>query len=283
MVRLDFDIGLHYTVLDDSCDFVFNIHAARTRRQTVLQETLEIDQPVATALQQDAATGTRLLRLRARAGPLALHYRASVAIEHHVAAAQQIDEVPVDELPEAVLPYLRPSRYCQSDRLQRFAYYEFGHLPRGYRRVLAIQDWVRRRVAFRPQSSDPSTSAMDTLVEQLGVCRDFAHLMIALCRAANLPARFVSSIDYGADPALGPPDFHAYVEVYLGRRWYIFDPSGLALPMAFVRIGTGRDAADVAFATLFGGVRSTVPQIGVRIAAGGAAPLATDAALSTDD
>ena len=86
------------------------------------------------------------------------------------------------------------------------------------------------------------------------MCRDFAHLMIALCRAVNIPARFATGTDYGADPALGPPDFHAYVEVYLGDRWYIFDPSGTAIPMGFVRFGTGRDAADVAFATIFGGV-----------------------------
>ncbi len=98
-------------------------------------------------------------------------------------------------------------------------------------------------------------------LERVGVCRDFAHLMIALCRAVNIPARFATGTDYGADPALGPPDFQAYVEVYLGDRWYIFDPSGTAIPMGFVRFGTGRDAADVAFATIFGGVRSRAPLI----------------------
>ena len=85
--------------------------------------------------------------------------------------------------------------------------------------------------------------------------------MIALCRAVNIPARFASGTDYGADPALGPPDFHAYVEAYLGDRWFIFEPSGTAIPMGLVRLGTGRDAADVAFATIFGGVRSQAPVI----------------------
>jgi transglutaminase-like putative cysteine protease len=89
----------------------------------------------------------------------------------------------------------------------------------------------------------------------------FTHLMIALCRAVNILAPFVTGIDYGADPILGPTDFHAYVEVYLGDRWYIFDPSGVAIPMGFVRIGTGRDAADSAFATIFGGVRGAAPAI----------------------
>ncbi len=93
------------------------------------------------------------------------------------------------------------------------------------------------------------------------MCRDFAHLMIALCRALSIPARFTTGTDYGADPALGPPDFHAYVEVYLGRRWYIFDPSGTSIPMGFVRFGTGRDASDVAFATIFGNVVTHAPVV----------------------
>jgi transglutaminase-like putative cysteine protease len=102
---------------------------------------------------------------------------------------------------------------------------------------------------------------MDTLVEQRGVCRDFAHLMIALCRAVNIPARFVTGIDYGAAAELGLPDFHAYVEVFLGDRWYMFDPTGITAPMGLVRIGTGRDAADVSFATIFGNVKSQAPVI----------------------
>ena len=120
----------------------------------------------------------------------------------------------------------------QSDRLLRFAFNEFGHLWHGYSRVQAIRDWVVERVKFRSNSSDVNTSAIDTLVEGTGVCRDFAHLMIALCRALNIPARFATGIDYGADPALGPTDFHAYVEVFLGDRWYIFDASGVAIPKA---------------------------------------------------
>jgi transglutaminase-like putative cysteine protease len=142
---------------------------------------------------------------------------------------------------------------------------EFGHLRQGYSRVQAIRDWVLNCVTFRLNSSTGNTSAVDTLVEQVGVCRDFAHLMIALCRAVNIPARFATSIDYGADPALGLTDFHAYVEVYLGDRWYIFDPSGVAIPMGFVRICTGRDAADSAFATIFGGVRGATPEINIEV------------------
>jgi transglutaminase-like putative cysteine protease len=101
-----------------------------------------------------------------------------------------------------------------------------------------------------------------------GVCRDFAHLMIALCRAINIPARFATGIDYGADPILGPTDFHAQVEAYLGDRWYLFDPSGTAIPMGFVRFGTGRDAAGVALATIFGPVVSSAPRITIEVLPG---------------
>ncbi|HTD91077.1 MAG TPA: transglutaminase family protein [Burkholderiales bacterium] len=120
---------------------------------------------------------------------------------------------------------------------------------------------MRLRTAFLSGSSNESASAVDTLIEQVGVCRDFAHLMIALCRAVNIPARFVTGIDYGADPAMGPTDFHAYVEVFMGGRWYLFEPTGVSPPMGLVRIGTGRDAADVSFATLFGTITSTAPLI----------------------
>lgn len=155
-----------------------------------------------------------------------------------------------------MLGYLYPSRYCQSDRLLTLASNTFGMLKPGYGRPQAIRDWVNGHVRFASHSSNSNTSALDTLIDQVGVCRDFAQLMIALCRAMNIPARYATGTDYGSDPALGPPDFQAYVEVYLGDSWYIFDPSGTAIPMGFVRFGTGRDAADVAFATMFGSVRT---------------------------
>src|SRR3989338_8461730 len=129
----------------------------------------------------------------------------------------------------------------------------------GYWWVLAIQDWVQRRTRFVSGSSNATTSAVDTVIEQAGVCRDFAHLMIALCRAVNIPARFVTGIDYASDPVFGPPDFHAYVEAFLGGRWYLFDTTGMVLPTGLIRLGTGRDAADVSFATIFGTVKSWSP------------------------
>jgi len=261
LVRLKFFIQLKYEIDQLGCDFIFSIHAAQTRHQLLVSESLGISQGLPYNLHTDPVTHTRFMRLHASAGPLMVSYEATVDINHYSAPPEQINEIPVADLPGMVLPYIYPSRYCQSDRLHRLAVKEFGHLWQGYSRVQAIRDWVLNRVTFRSNSSTGNTTAVDTLVEEVGVCRDFAHLMIALCRAVNIPARFATGIDYGADPALGPTDFHAYVEVYLGGRWYIFDPSGVAIPMGFVRIGTGRDAADSAFATMFGGVNGVAPVI----------------------
>jgi transglutaminase-like putative cysteine protease len=225
----------------------------------VVAESLEITQQLTQTLCADPETHTRHLRLKAFAGPLTLCYRATVDLDHYMAQPDALGEVAVADIPGHVLPYLYPSRYCQSDRLYHLAIREFGNIPQGYRRVQAIRDWVMQRITFRSNSSTSNTSALDTLVAEVGVCRDFAHLMIALCRALNIPARFATGIDYGADPILGPTDFHAYVEVYLGDRWYLFDPSGVAIPMGFLRFGTGRDASDSAFATIFGNVQGSAP------------------------
>ena len=261
MVRLKFSIELNYDITQPGCDFIFSIHAAQTPHQIVVSESLAISQPLLTNLYTDPVTHTRFLRLKAFAGPLTVHYEATVDLDHYTAAPEQLNEVAVANLPGPVLPYIYPSRYCQSDRLLRLATHEFGHLWQGYSRVQTIRDWVTQRVSFQSNTSTGNTTAIDTLVDEVGVCRDFAHLMIALCRAVNIPARFATGIDFGADPILGPTDFHAYVEAYIGDRWYIFDPSGGAIPMGFVRFGTGRDAADAAFATIFGGVVGTAPVI----------------------
>ena len=263
MVRLQFSIALQYEVGFPGADFIFNIQAARTRQQHIGSERLTMSQPLTTLAHTDAATQARSLRLSAQPGPLHVHYEATVDITHHVAEPAQVPEVPVAHLPPEVLPYLYPSRYCQSDRLGNLAMAQFGALPHGYTRVQAIQQWVQSQVTFKSNTSNSMTSAIDTLTDRVGVCRDFAHLMIAVCRALNIPARFTTGIDYGADPALGPTDFHAYVEVYLGHRWYLFDPSGTAIPMGFIRIGTGRDAADGSFATIFGSVASLPPVIAI--------------------
>ena len=268
MIRLRLALELDYEVLQPGSDFIFNIHAAHTERQLVLEEHLDLNQSVPWRVDTDPVTLNRYLRVSALPGPLRVRYNATVDLNHHVAQPGDIGEVPVAQLPTHVLRNIYPSRYCQSDRLLRLAMREFGHQQPGYARVQGIRDWVLQRTMFTPNTSNSNTSAVDTLLETVGVCRDFAHLMIALCRAINVPARFTTGIDYGADPALGPTDFHAYVEAYLGGRWYIFDPSGTAIPMGFVRFGTGRDAADVAFATIFGSVIAQAPRINIEVLPG---------------
>lgn len=268
MIRLRLALELDYEVLQPGSDFIFNIHAAHTERQTVSEEHLELSQSVPWRVDTDPVTLNRYLRVSAKPGPLRVRYNATVNLKHHLAQPASIHEVPVALLPTHVLRSIYPSRYCQSDRLLRLAMREFGQQPMGYSRVQGIRDWVLQRIAFTPNTSNSNTSAVDTLLDTVGVCRDFAHLMIALCRAVNVPARFTTGIDYGADPALGPTDFHAYVEAYLGDRWYIFDPSGTAIPMGFVRMGTGRDAADVAFATIFGSVIAQAPRISIEAVPG---------------
>lgn len=275
MVRLELSTQLAYEVLDAGCDFIFSIHAAHTPRQTVVHESLQLSQNLPVSFYTDPATQNRFLRVRAAEGPFTLNYGAVLDITHVEAQPRDLFELSAQALPGEVLTYLSPSRYCQSDRLLTLASNEFGHLPMGYSRAQAICDWVRHHVSFQGNTSNSNTSAIDTLIERVGVCRDFAHLMIALCRAVNIPARMTSGMDYGADPALGPPDFHAYVEVYLSDgasngadgesgRWFMFDPSGTAIPMGFVRFCTGRDAADIAFATIFGRVNAMQPVIRIR-------------------
>ncbi|URI06082.1 transglutaminase family protein [Aquincola tertiaricarbonis] len=286
MTQIQLNLELSYTVDAPGADFVFNIHPALTPAQTVTDEVLTLSQPVTPRLETDPHTHSRYLRLQAMPGELTLRYTARVGIHHHRADPWSIGEIPVGELPLDVVSYIYPSRYVPSDRLGRMALAQFGHLRRGYHRVQAIRDWVRNHVAFRSNTSTTSTTALDTLIDQAGVCRDFAHLMIALCRALNIPARMTTGTDFGADPSLGPPDFHAYVEVYLGHRWYLFDPSGTAIPMGLVRIGVGRDAADVAFSTIFGSVKGRPPVLSaVAVPDGtpsGGLPVHCMDALSTD-
>ncbi|MGZ5105186.1 MAG: transglutaminase-like domain-containing protein [Usitatibacter sp.] len=286
MVRLKFSIALSYEIAGDPGDFIFNIHAARTSAQTIVAERLTVDPPVEVKLFEDPVEGNRYARLRAAPGPLTVRYEATVDIAHHFASPDSVREVPIAELPAEALAYIYPSRYCESDRLRAVAAAEFGQVPMGYWRVVAIRDWVQRHTRFVSGSSNATTSAVDTLVARAGVCRDFAHLMIALCRALNIPARFATGIDYGSNPVFGPTDFHAYVEAFLGGRWYLFDPSGMTLPTGLVRLGVGRDAADVSFATIFGAVRSSAPLISIEAIEdaphGITLPLACVDAISTE-
>lgn len=259
-IRIGYTVDLNYEVFGPAA-FIFNIHAARSEQQRVLRETVVVDPPVDWRVETEPSLGNRLLRLRADAGRLDVRYVGNVEVAQHMAEPAQIVAGPIDALPAEVVRFLWPSRYCQADQLQQVAWREFGQMAAGHAQVEAVCRWVRSRVAFRAGTSTPATSALETLEHGVGVCRDFAHLTIALLRSLNYPARFVTGVDYGAPEELGPPDFHSYVEVYIGARWWLFDPTGMTPITGLIRIGTGRDAADVAFATMFGNVRGGMPKV----------------------
>ena len=285
MIRFDISIQLDYLVNTPS-DFVFVIQPTNTPYQRVTWEELVTEPNVTVAEETHGSPPVRHLRVHAEPGEFRLRYEGIVDLVHHFALPADIPETPIARLPASVLQYIYPSRYCQSDRLLAIARQEFGTMQPGYDRVEAIRRWVKSRTRFQVGSSHPGTSALDTYDCGMGVCRDFSHLMIAMCRALNIPARFATGIDYGADPALGPPDFHCYVEAFLGDRWWLFDPSEISPRMGLIRIATGRDASDVAFATIFGTVQWTMPRVKIHAvedpANGLVQPVRQDYAISTD-
>jgi transglutaminase-like putative cysteine protease len=238
---------LHYQVTAPT-SFLFHVTAANTPHQTVHSEQVTIEPSKEYNTAYLGAEDNRVFRLETSPGDLAIRYEAKVSLNPAVDNPPQIPETDHPELPENVLPYINPSRYCESDRLGTFAMAEFGRLDRGYSRVAAICDWTHEHLTYRSGSTDASTGACDVLILRAGVCRDYAHLAIALCRALCIPARYVS----GYAVALEPPDFHGFFEAYLGDHWYLFDATRLVPVAGLVRIGMGRDAADVPFATIIG-------------------------------
>jgi transglutaminase-like putative cysteine protease len=162
--------------------------------------------------------------------------------------------LPVGQLPFELLRYTMPSRYCDSDKLMNFAWNQFGTVPHGLPRVQAICDWIHNNIEYRFMSGRSDLSASEVIERRYGVCRDFAHSAIALCRAFNLPARYVTGhlpdIGY-VDPGT-PMDFHAYCEVYLGHEWLTFDPRYNVPRIGRVKVAHGMDAVDAAFSTIYG-------------------------------
>ena len=163
-------------------------------------------------------------------------------------------EIAPKDLPDEVLVYLLNSRYCEVDQLSGAAIDLFGHLAPGWDRVQAVCDWVNRKVTFNYGMTRPTKTALDVFTERVGVCRDFQHLAVTFCRALNIPARYVAGYlgDIGV-PLRLPMDFSAWFEVYLDNRWWAFDARNNTPRIGRVLMATGRDAADVAFLTSFGG------------------------------
>ncbi|MBC7602384.1 MAG: transglutaminase family protein, partial [Ramlibacter sp.] len=159
---------------------------------------------------------------------------------------------------DEIFHYIMPTRYCESDLMCQTAYQLFGNIEPGIGRVRNIVKWINDSIEYRPNSTNSTTTAQEVFQQRAGVCRDMAHLGITMCRALNIPARLVVGHVWFDEP---PQDFHAAFEAWLGGQWVLFDPTGMAPIDRLVRIGTGRDAKDVAFATYFGNVNMVRKEI----------------------
>lgn len=230
----------------EPCEVLLLLEAARGADQAVHRERLAVAPAADVARLDDSLTGERRAVFTAQ-GRVALHYEADVEVLARHAALEGVAAVAIRDLPGEALRYLRASRYCPSDRFESFVEREFSGLAGGDK-VAAIVAWIAQHLDYRSGVSDAASTALDTFVDRAGVCRDFTHLAIALCRAADIPARAVSAYAWKLDP----PDLHAVVEVFLGGRWRLVDPTGKAPVDGLVRVATGLDAADIAFMTIFG-------------------------------
>ncbi|MEO6330391.1 MAG: transglutaminase family protein [Ginsengibacter sp.] len=249
-MKLEISADLKY-IINPSGTLIFNIHALRTQKQTVLEETLLIE-PYFKVEELTSGYGeNRLIRLEVlKETEISISYKAIVDNYYKETDHTNQTEISVAELDTSVFPYLYPSRYCQSDKLFRFADSKFGKIDNPFLKVLSLTDWIYNNVQYLSGSTNSQTSAYDTVTELAGVCRDFAHLGIALCRALTIPARYFT----GYAHKLEPQDFHACFEAYLGNEWVLFDATKLVPLNGLVKIATGRDAADSSVANLFGNI-----------------------------
>lgn len=170
------------------------------------------------------------------------------------AVAFEARQLPIQELPESTLVFLYPSRYCETDLLAETAWKLFSHTPLGWARVQAICNFVHNHITFGYEHASSTKTAFQVFNDRRGVCRDYAHLAVAFCRALNIPARYCTGYlsDIGMPPPYAPMDFAGWFEVFLGNSWHVFDPRNNERRIGRVLIGRGRDAADVAISTTFG-------------------------------
>jgi transglutaminase-like putative cysteine protease len=241
-MKLAIKAELVYTFAPET-QVIANIEASHTGDQMILSETLDIQPPVRW-LSDKTPYGDRSMRA-SLSGEVAIRYQAVVENNLRQLLPPAGRQHLWSDLPNDVLPFLLPSRFCPSDKFMRFAQREFGGAGDGVARVMAILQWIHRNVDYVAGVSNAETTAERTFVDRAGVCRDFTHLGITMARALGIPARAVSAYALQLDP----PDFHAIFEVYLEQGWWLIDPTRLAPIEGIVRIGSGRDASDIAFLT----------------------------------
>ena len=247
---MDFRVSceLEYWV-GDPTSFLFALQCMRTGGQQPLHEQLSVQPFIQVEELTSGLGGNRLSRFNTiNPGSLKLRYQADVRTSFRLAPAFSQAVSDPGRLSPEVIPFLFPSRYCQSDSVRNLAMDLFGNLTKPHQIAAGVSDWIFKNIAYVGGSSGESSSALNTLEQRQGVCRDFAHLGITFCRALNLPARYLTCYAY----QLNPQDFHACFEVFIDGWWYVFDATRLAPMNGLVKIATGRDAADVAICTIFG-------------------------------
>lgn len=244
-------LGIHVQTtltLPESTPALLQIEAAYLGEpQTVEEATLTIT-PFAAVEPFADFYGNPCRRLRLPEGDVQIEYRATVTQPDLRFPLLKPVEADALHLSTDTLLYTLPSRYCQSDKLAVLAEDTFGDVAPGFARVQTICNWINEHVTYQYSTSVSGTSAYDTVTQRIGVCRDFAHLGIAFCRALNIPARYVSGYCLGLEPL----DFHAYFQAFLDGRWVAFDATERQPRPALIQIAIGRDAADCAWSTFYG-------------------------------
>ena len=248
--RFTVDCDLKYEV-QSPAHFVFHVEAVESG-QLVIDESLTLTPAVSVRRHTHGPSNNRLLRVDVVPGLFELNYRATVELPPPLTASADLLESAVTDIPFEYIHLLSPTRYCESDLLASASNKMFAQYAPGWERVEGIRQWIHDNIEYTVGSTTTTTTACDVFLQRAGVCRDFAHLGIAFCRAVNIPARFV--VGYIKFPE-GAPDFHAVFEAWLGHRWVLFDATEMAPIDELIRVGTGRDAKDVPFATFFGDAR----------------------------
>lgn len=236
---------------------LLNIKPRHDAYQLVAQEALNVA-PVQAAHEFQDDHANSVLRLNLQPGVSTLIYDAVVFVPSASEDFMRLDQpIAPNALPAELLRYTLPSRYCDSDKLRDFAWQKFGRYQQGLERIEAICNWIHENIEYRTGSGSSEITAHDVIERGYGVCRDFAHCGIALCRTFNLPARYVSGYvpDIACFDPGTPMDFHAYFEVFMGGRWQVFDARFNCPRTGRVRISTGYDAATSAFSTCYGAAR----------------------------
>lgn len=255
-MKLKISAELNYTLLQP-VDLMLHLEAAAIPEQTILESDLDVgDCEYVAQVPGEDNIGQRVwLRTRDQ---LQVSYLALVEPNRDTTDYRTLEQVPFHQLPGPTVAYLNESRYCHSLRFTDFVNTRFSNLSGGHK-IGAMRDWIFETFTYTPGVSDASTTASDTFEARRGVCRDYAHVLIALSRAAGIPARIASVYATGIEPQ----DFHAVAEVFVGGVWHLVDATGMAKEAEMVKIGIGRDAADVSFLTAYGPVQLVSQSVNV--------------------